>query len=70
MGLPDQKCDSCGDEHDVLFPVGILDELPSGGMAMVQRWYCVTCLDQLKEEAEEADDDDVPVTPEDDSEGD
>jgi transposase-like protein len=55
MGLLNGKCDSCGEKTDVLFPVGILDELPTGGEAHVQRWYCVSCKDTLEEEAGEAD---------------
>jgi len=46
-------CDSCGNPSDVLFPIAILDELPTGGMGMVQRWYCIECKDELEQEAEE-----------------
>jgi len=52
MGLDKGLCDSCGEVFDVLFPVGILDECPTGGMKHVQKWYCVTCKDVLEEEAE------------------
>jgi len=52
MGLIDGICDSCGEPFDVLFPVGILDECPTGGMKHVQKWYCVTCKDTIEEEAE------------------
>ena len=52
MGLKDGTCDSCGDKLDVLFPIAILDELPSGGEAMVIKYYCLTCRESLEAEAE------------------
>jgi len=52
MGLDKGLCDSCGEVFDVLFPVGILDECPTGGMKHVQKWYCVSCRDTIEEEAE------------------
>lgn len=53
MGLPDNKCDSCNQKVDVLFPIAILDELPSGINKLVQRWYCVICKDEIEAEAED-----------------
>lgn len=52
MGLIDCKCDSCGDKVDVLFPVAILDELPTGGEAMVIKYYCFTCRESVEDEAQ------------------
>lgn len=54
MGLVDQKCDSCEQEVGVLFPVAMLVEMPTGGMRMVQRWYCIECSNTIVSEAEEA----------------
>lgn len=59
MGLSNSTCDSCGEAFDILFPVAILDELVTGGMGMVQRWYCINCKSELEDEAtEKADKDD------------
>jgi len=57
MGLQDKKCDSCNKEADVLFPIGILDETPTG-MLMVKKWYCIECKGCIEDEAEEAEEDD------------
>jgi hypothetical protein len=53
MTLHNHKCDSCNKIVDVLFPIAILDETPTGDM-MVQRWYCVSCKEEMEAEAEEA----------------
>jgi len=58
MALNDGKCDSCGEKVDVLFPIGILNELPTGGEGYVQRWYCLSCKKLVEEEAEDTDDED------------
>lgn len=52
MPLHDSTCDSCGEATDVLFPVAILDELPTGGMGMVKKYYCYSCYEDICEEAE------------------
>ena len=58
MGIENQKCDSCDKKVDVLFPIAILTDLPSGGEGLVQRWYCITCHDAIEAEAETLDDTD------------
>lgn len=54
MGLHDHKCDSCESVVDVLFPIAILEELPTGGSQMVRKWYCIECKTVIEDEAEEA----------------
>jgi hypothetical protein len=56
MTLHNHKCDSCNKIVDVLFPIAILDETPTGDM-MVQRWYCVSCKEEMEAEAEEVEED-------------
>jgi len=60
MGLSDNKCDSCSEEVGYLFPIAIIDELPSGGMKMVIKYYCWDCYDIItdtaKSELDEKDD--------------
>lgn len=65
MGLTNQKCDSCEEKTDVLFPVAILDEMPTGGTCMVVRYYCYGCRTDLETEAEsmDSDDEDKPTRP-------
>lgn len=61
MGLKDGKCDSCEKETNFLFPIAVTEELPSGGFAMVTKYYCIECYetiqdaahDELEEEEEE-----------------
>ena len=53
MALSDGCCDSCGEPHDVLFPIAILDESPYGGMHLVQKWYCYDCLEEIRTEEED-----------------
>ena len=53
--LENGLCDSCENPTDTLFPVAVLDELPTGGMKHVQKWYCVACKGELELEAEEKD---------------
>ena len=55
MGLSDGTCDSCGEPKSTLFPVAVLDELPFGGMGLVQKWYCVDCSEELVENAKDED---------------
>jgi len=62
-------CDSCNDPSDVLFPIVVLDELPTGGMGMVRRYYCYSCYEDICEEAEtnnkekDEDEEDSPIDP-------
>ena len=65
MGLKDGTCDSCGDKLDVLFPIAILEELPSGGEGMVIKYYCLTCKETLEDEAESTEPKEVPPPPND-----
>jgi hypothetical protein len=58
MGIENGKCDSCEKEVDILFPIAILTDLPSGGEGLVQRWYCITCHDAIEAEAETLDNSD------------
>lgn len=53
MALSDGCCDSCGEPTDVLFPVAVLDEVPTGGMKHILKYYCITCKDTLEDEATE-----------------
>ena len=53
MGLKDSKCDSCGEIVSFLFPIGILQELPSGGEEMVIRYYCKECYDIMLDAAQD-----------------
>jgi len=55
LGLRDGTCDSCGEPKSTLFPVAVLDELPFGGMGLVQKWYCVECSEELVENAKDED---------------
>jgi hypothetical protein len=54
MGIRDGKCDSCGDDVPLLFPIAVLDELPTGGEGMVQKWYCLDCREDMEENYEPA----------------
>lgn len=65
MGLQNGNCDSCGEPKTTLFPIAVLDELPSGGCAMVTKYYCSSCADDMKDEADQENDidDDSPVVP-------
>jgi len=56
MALLNHKCDSCDQETDVLFPLAILKELPTGGEQLVQVWYCVECWNVIHEGMELTDD--------------
>lgn len=53
MGLQKGICDSCNKKVDVLFPIAMLDETPTGEQ-MVKFWYCVECIQEIEAEAEEA----------------
>lgn len=73
MGLIDGKCDSCGEEVGFLFPIAVIEELPSGGMKMVIKYYCWDCYDIMTDEAkddldeeDEEEDEDEPDQPDDD----
>jgi hypothetical protein len=54
MGKENGRCDSCGKEKTVLFPILILDELSTGGEQMVMKYYCAECF-QIMIENEESD---------------
>jgi len=47
MGLENGKCDSCEKETNFLFPIAVTIELPTGGLAMSLRYYCIDCYDIL-----------------------
>jgi hypothetical protein len=72
MGLSDNKCDSCGEEVGYLFPMAVIEELPSGGMRMVIKYYCWDCYDIMTDSAKEQldededKDEDEPDQPDDD----
>ena len=55
MGLENGQCDSCNCKPDVLVPLAILNELPSGGTKMVVRYYCKTCAEIILEESNNED---------------
>ena len=59
MTLLNHKCDSCSKIVDVLFPIAMLDEIPSGGEAMVMKYYCVECKDTIEAEAEDVEPDET-----------
>jgi len=63
LGLHDHKCDSCEDKVDVLFPIAILEKLPSGIEQMIQRYYCIDCASTIQEEAEEAEEEEKKPHP-------
>ena len=64
MGLLNHECDSCNQETDVLFPLAILKELPTGGEQLVQVWYCVECWNIIHEGMELTDNDEGEEEPE------
>jgi hypothetical protein len=75
MGLTDNKCDSCSEEVNFLFPIAVIEELPSGGMKMIVKYYCWDCYDIMtdaaKDELDKTDDEngkdkDEPNQPDDD----
>jgi len=41
----------------------VLDELPFGGMGLVQKWYCADCTEELIEDAKG---EDSPTEPDED----
>lgn len=49
MGIDNCVCDSCSKETDVIFPLYILDELPTGGEQMVRKYYCLVCKSDLED---------------------
>ena len=49
MGLENGQCDSCNCKPDVLVPLAILNELPTGGTKMVVRYYCKVCAEIILE---------------------
>lgn len=53
MGLINEQCDSCGEKVGFLFPVAVIDELPSGGTKMVVKYYCVDCFEEYIDIAKE-----------------
>jgi len=69
MGLENGKCDSCEKEVNFLFPVAVTVELPTGGLSMALRYYCIDCYETLcdvahdelenNEEEEENEEDEV-----------
>jgi hypothetical protein len=58
MGLIDGKCDSCKEDKTILFPLAVLDELPSGGERIVVRYYCKSCYETMADAAEDFDNED------------
>ena len=63
MEIKDGKCNSCEKEVNFLFPIVVTEELPTGGFAMVTKYYCIECYetlcevahDEMDEEKEEED---------------
>jgi hypothetical protein len=51
MGLTDGHCDSCGDEVNFLFPIAVIVELPTGGLTMAVKYYCIDCYETLVDTA-------------------
>ena len=47
MGLENGKCDSCEKEVNFLFPIAVTVELPTGGLTMAIRYYCIDCYETL-----------------------
>jgi len=68
MGITDGICDSCEEEPAFLFPIAVLDELPSGGTKIVTKYYCIVCYllmmdtakEDLKEQEEEEEEEKEP----------
>lgn len=68
MGLSNRQCDLCECVQTVLFPLAIVDKLPSGVECMIVKYYCRNCFEEIvdaiedfndeqeKEEEEEEDD--------------
>jgi len=52
MGLHNKKCDSCNENPDILYPLAIIEETPTGDQ-MVQRWYCYVCRVEIESEADD-----------------
>ena len=51
MGLENGKCDSCEKEVNFLFPIAVTVELPTGGLTMAIRYYCIDCYETLSDVA-------------------
>jgi len=47
MGLENGKCDSCEKQTNFLFPIAVTVELPTGGLTMAIRYYCIDCYETL-----------------------
>jgi len=57
MTLKDGKCDSCSEETGFLFPIAVIQELPSGGEQMIVKYYCKDCYDIMLDAAQDEIDD-------------
>jgi len=51
MGLENGKCDSCEKEVNFLFPIAVPVELPTGGLIMRIKYYCIDCYETLRDVA-------------------
>jgi hypothetical protein len=51
MGLENGKCDSCEKQTNFLFPIAVTVELPTGGLTMAIRYYCIDCYETLSDAA-------------------
>ena len=57
MTLKEGKCDSCNEEVGFLFPIAVIQELPSGGEEMIVKYYCKDCYDIMLDAAQDEIDD-------------
>ena len=53
MTLKEGKCDSCNEEVGFLFPIAVIQELPSGGEQMIVKYYCKDCYDIMLDAAQD-----------------
>jgi hypothetical protein len=74
MGLEDGKCDSCEKEVNFLFPIAVPVELPTGGLVIRVKYYCIDCYETLcdvaHDEIEEENDEDEENEDNEDDNGD
>jgi len=47
------RCESCNEEVGFLFPLAVIQELPSGGEQMTVRYYCKDCYDIMSDTAQD-----------------
>ena len=51
------KWESCNEEVGFLFPIAVIQELPSGGEEMIVKYYCKDCYDIMLDAAQDEIDD-------------